>query len=154
MRRTLRAFAGGAVLAIALCARPEAQSGCNAEPAYQYYGQGQAGAGGVPDLTLFGIPMVAQDLVLILGNPVGGPTRAALLFGREPGPARPFYGYEPLVDATHVVPVELLPGSTFLTFTVPPSACGVTSYVQLVVLDDTAPGNVAASRGLELRFGQ
>ncbi len=119
------------------------------------YGQGVAGAGGVPALTAQNNPVIGQAIAINLGNGAAGAASGLLFLGLQPASVPGFWGGDLLVTPLITVGVSLPAGGTVLAGPIPndPTLCGVSLYMQLLHADSGVPLGAASSAGLELRFG-
>ena len=118
------------------------------------YGTGHPGTNGTPQWSYHSRPVLGATFELGLTNSLGAPTQAWFFAGFAPA-SFPLEGGTLLVDIFLVVTIPMGSGTLPLDPELPddPSLCGVSLFLQGVVIDPGASHGAAFSRGLEMRFG-
>jgi len=118
------------------------------------YGTGHPGTNGTPEFLHHSVPKLGSTYVVGLTNSLGAPTQAWLFVGLAPA-ALPIKGATLLVDPILSLAVPMGSGTLPLNPALPddPALCGVSLFVQGLVIDPGASHGVAFSRGLEMRLG-
>ncbi len=125
-------------------------------PTWSNYGTGFAGTNGVPGLTLDSNPTLGQTVGIQVGNSLGAPTPAVLLFGGTQLEIPTPFGGSLLNEAT--VPVNLpalAAGGDTVALDLPANGalCGISLYCQSIQFDAGASAGLAFSRGLRFILG-
>jgi len=131
--------------------------GCGCAPAANLYGTGFGGRAGVPGIELLGVPALGTRVFVQLDNDTRGATAGVLLIGSQSGSTILPNSAELLVslDPEPVAqPFFLtgLRGGQYLQLPTDPAVCGEV-YLQAAILDRSAPGGFALTRGLRIEIG-
>lgn len=128
---------------------------CGTRANWVNYGTGHPGTGGVPALTLSGMPQLGAQIDLQIGNAqrVAAPT--CVFIGRNRANLPTPFGGSILVAMLGEAAISVPAGGLNIPISVPcdPLACGEVFTIQAIELDPGASAGIAFSQGLEITLG-
>jgi hypothetical protein len=121
----------------------------------QNYGSGFPGSNGVPALGASRAPTLARALDLTLSNSFGQATSGLFVVGFQSLQMTASFGGDLLVDPGLILPLNIGPGGTTLSGSIPDDEllAGRTLYLQAFEFDPGAAKGVSSTDGLELLLG-
>lgn len=119
-----------------------------------HYGTGHPGTNGTPAFLTHGNPKLGANYKLLFTNSLGAPTQAWFFLGFAPA-SIPLKDGTLLVDIFQTLTFPMGSGTLPLNPDLPddPKLCGVSVFLQGLVIDPGASRGVAFSKGLELQLG-
>ncbi len=131
----------------------------NFPAAWSNYGEGTEGCAGVPEIGMLANPILGTLGQVFVGNATPDSTECALFVSLTPGELfLDILGGDLLVGVplAGVVPLTVPPGGATFDCAVPDNSCvsGVSLYWQAICIDPCSPTMLAASRGMQMTFGE
>jgi hypothetical protein len=119
------------------------------------YGAGFPGTLGIPAIGVSANPVLGTTIALNLGNSLGAPTGAVVLFGETPISLPMFWGGTMLVLPDAVLHLTMPAAGLSLPLAIPArgSMCGVAVHAQAIEFDAGAALGLSNTAGLRLLLG-